>query len=432
MSDRITPPRARAVKILLLAVVGSAVVVAAVSACGSAPSAGSSASVGGQAVLMETINQDRTELLAGTLTYSQLAPVKVGSTEMLEAWLRADSSQHEQVPLGQIQTKYELRVGGVEGATLSAPGGGVAITPVGPTTGLIGKPGDKVEWSWSLKSAQPGTHPLDLVVVTYQGETSNPLYTLKPPLVINLVVTDTLAHRAGAVGSAAGKLAAVVGTIAGACVAVGGCATGIRKIYKKRRNKKKLLRDKKAEAYADALGATSARAKWLSELMAAARKVNDGGGIALLQKLPEHLPSQSEQQWENLHSRLQAYGTPEVLRAYRLAYEMAHVAGASYRSWREAVTDSPPLLTRPLKEPGAAEQRNQAVSGAWRELIGAFGGSRDADAALNAAVRLDLKVDLPTPSGPSTLTGWLNNSGSSAQSALPPEGQETPTGTRPG
>jgi hypothetical protein len=378
---------------------------------------------------METINQDRTELLAGTLTYSQLAPVKVGSSEMLEAWLRADSSQSERVPLGQIQTKYELRVGGVEGATLSAPGGGVAITPVGPTTGLIGKPGDKVEWSWSLKAAQPGTYPLDLVVVTYQGETRNPLYTLKPPLVINLVVADTLAHRAAAAGSAAGKVAGVVATIAGACVAVGSCAAGIRKIYKKRRNKKKLLRDKKAEAYADVRAATSARAKWLSELMAAARKVDDGGATAFLQKLPEHLPSQSEQQWKNLQSRLQAYGTPEVLQAYRLAYEMTHLAAASYLSWREAVTDGLPLQASPLaQEPGAAEQGNQAVSSAWRELVGAFGGSSDADAALNAAVGLDL----PTPSEPSNLTGWLTVSESSAQSALPPEERQTPSGTRPG
>jgi hypothetical protein len=227
----------KAVKICLLAIVGSAAMMAAITGCSAAPAG---PAVGGQIVLMERINQDRAELLAGRLSYSPLTPVKVGSIEALHAWLYAYSSQSFRVPLGQIQTKYELRVGGVEGATLSAPQGGVAITAIGPTTGLIGRPGDVVEWSWSLKPAQPGTYPLDLVVVTYQGETSNPLYTLKPPLTINLVVTNTVAHRVAAAGSTATKWVAIVGTIAGACIAVGGCVAGIQKMNKKRqRNKKK-------------------------------------------------------------------------------------------------------------------------------------------------------------------------------------------------
>lgn len=102
---------------------------------------------------------------------------------------------------------------------------------------------------------------------------------------------------------------------------------------------------KKAEAYADALAATSARAKWLSELMGTARKVHDdAGGIAFLENLPERLPGQSEQEWLNLQGRLRAYGAPQVLQAYSLAYEMTHMAAASYRFWRESVTDGLPLL----------------------------------------------------------------------------------------
>jgi hypothetical protein len=73
---------------------------------------------------------------------------------------------------------------------------------------------------------------------------------------------------------------------------------------------------KKAETYADALAATSARAKWLSELMGTARRVHDdAGGIAFLENLPEHLPGQSEQEWLNLQGRLRAYGAPQVLQA---------------------------------------------------------------------------------------------------------------------
>jgi hypothetical protein len=91
------------------------------------------------------------------------------------------------------------------------------------------------------------------------------------------------------------------------------------------------------------------------------------------------------------------------------------MAAASYRFWRESVTDSLPLLAGPLaEEPSVAEQTRQSMSSAWRELIGACRGSRDADAALDAAVRLDLKVDLPSPSALDTWTDLLSDSGSSA------------------
>lgn len=141
---------------------------------------------------------------------------------------------------------------------------------------------------------------------------------------------------------------------------------------------------KKAEAYADALAATSARAKWLSELMGTARKVrDDAGGIAFLQQLPEGLPGQSEQEWLNLQGRLRAYGAPEVLQAYNLAYEMTHRAAGTYRFWRGVVTDGLALLAGPLAgKPGVSEQTNQSMSSAWHELTGACGGSREADAAL--------------------------------------------------
>jgi hypothetical protein len=162
-------------------------------ACGSSALSGASQS-GRQFQLMESINRSRQALLAGDLWYSNLAQVRAGSTEQFHARLIALDRR----PLGlrRIMVRYyhQLRVGGVEGATLSAPDGGVAITAIGPTTGLIGKPGDEVDWTWSLKATQPGTYPVDLVVVTYQGETHNPLYTMNPPLTLKLVVTTGPRH----------------------------------------------------------------------------------------------------------------------------------------------------------------------------------------------------------------------------------------------
>lgn len=174
---------------------------------------------------------------------------------------------------------------------------------------------------------------------------------------------------------------------------------------------------KKADTYADALAATSARDKWLGELMGTVRKVHDdAGGMAFMEQLPERLPGQSEQEWLNLQGRLRAYGAAEVLHTYNRAYDMTHTAVASYRFWREAVTDGLPLLAGPLgDEPGVANQTKQAMSSAWRELIDACRNSRDADSALDAAVRLDLKVDLPPPSPVNAWTGPLSDSRSSAQ-----------------
>jgi hypothetical protein len=188
-------------------------------ACGSSPSAVTEGN--SQVNVMESINRDRSELIDGALRYSHLAPVRIGAAETFHVWLIAYTHQVP-VPKSFImpRDRYDLRVGGVEGAALTAASGGVTITAIGPTRGLIGKPKDEVEWSWSLKPGQPGTYVLDLVVVTYQGQTSNPLYTLNPPLVLTLVAKNSFGHRVAAVESAllpivgiAASLAAVIGVV---------------------------------------------------------------------------------------------------------------------------------------------------------------------------------------------------------------------------
>jgi hypothetical protein len=189
---------------------------------------------------MAAIVQDRSALLDGELSYQPLAPVRVGATESLSVDLQAYSA-HGLPPhpaLGRA-TPYVLKVGGTEAADLTAPAGGVAITAIGPTTGQIGAPGDVVNWTWSLKPAGPGTYSLDLVVVTYQAHTSQPLSTMNPPLVIKLVATESAAHRA--VSAAANGFRTVSRAVSEVAVVAGfiaGCMAWTRR-WKKRRKKAK-------------------------------------------------------------------------------------------------------------------------------------------------------------------------------------------------
>jgi hypothetical protein len=71
----------------------------------------------------------------------------------------------------------------------------VTISPVGPTQREIGKPGDRVSWSWNITPKEPGDYILDLIVMTYHEKTDNPLYVLDPPIEIDISVTNTWSHR---------------------------------------------------------------------------------------------------------------------------------------------------------------------------------------------------------------------------------------------
>jgi hypothetical protein len=234
------PARRRYLRRCLVAAAGALAIAGAVTACGSSSNGGAHVTPGGQIKVMESINNGRSELLAGVLEYSPVEQVRAGTTEAFHAWLYAVSDGHP-MPASDagIVSRYKLRVGGVEGASLTAPGEAVAITPIGPTTGLIGKPGDHVEWTWSLKPSQPGTYTLYLVVETYQGETTNPLYTMTPPLTLGLTATNTMGHSA----AAAENILLTLSKIAGAIVVIGGliagCVTWVRKRARKRKKKAK-------------------------------------------------------------------------------------------------------------------------------------------------------------------------------------------------
>ena len=167
--------------------------------CGGEPaSTGSAQSHSEQVVLQSSIVSDREHLFTGVLTYQPPDPVAVDATRQLMVTLTATGRDSPPVSTadGAIVGSRSLRVGGREEAILSAQGGGVDISAVGPVTGLIGQPGDRVHWIWDITPRQPGTHTLDLVVITYQGTTDNPLETLNPPVQIPVQVGNTVSHAA--------------------------------------------------------------------------------------------------------------------------------------------------------------------------------------------------------------------------------------------
>ena len=121
----------------------------------------------------------------------------VGGTQELDVELIAVGQNRKaiKIPRGNMVGSRSLQVGGVEEAKLSVPGGKVDVSSVGPTRGLIGQPGDEVNWSWGVTPKETGTYMLDLVITTYQGSSDNPLFVINPPIRIKLVVTNTFLHR---------------------------------------------------------------------------------------------------------------------------------------------------------------------------------------------------------------------------------------------
>jgi hypothetical protein len=190
-----------------------------------------------QATFEALIRQDRAELMTGQLFYFAPQKVAVGTTSLLTVGLESAQS-NKPVPPGQKRPHIMLKVGGVEGATLTAVAGNVTVSRIGPATGLIAQPGDQVVWRWDLSAHQPGPVVLDLVVVTYLGNTSEPLYTLSPPLAIRIPAVNTLGNQARSVGSDVASIAAVVGSVAGAIVAVAGVLAGIVSWRKRRKRRR--------------------------------------------------------------------------------------------------------------------------------------------------------------------------------------------------
>ena len=164
---------------------------------GQSPTTVASPPVSDQVKLETSIANDREHLFRGLLTYLPLDPMPVDSTQELHVTLIAlgQNPAAVEVPPGKVVGSRSLQVGGVEEAALSVLGGGADISAVGPTRGLIGKPGDVVSWTWDIKPKEPREYKLDLVVITYQATSSNPLFVVNPPIQIELKVNNTLSHQ---------------------------------------------------------------------------------------------------------------------------------------------------------------------------------------------------------------------------------------------
>jgi hypothetical protein len=151
---------------------------------------------GEQVELQTSIVSDREHLFRGVLTYLPLDPMPVDSTQEMHVTLVAigENPAAVKVAPGEVVGSRSMQVGGIEEARLSARGGGADISAVGPTRGLIGEPGDKLSWTWDITPKEPREYELELVVITYQGTSNNPLSVVNPPIKIDLEVNNTFSH----------------------------------------------------------------------------------------------------------------------------------------------------------------------------------------------------------------------------------------------
>ncbi|MCU7825121.1 hypothetical protein [Kitasatospora sp. DSM 101779] len=172
-------------------------------------------SISNQVTLQSAIVEDRNSLFNGILLYAPLDPVKVGTDEELKVTLIATGNNPvARFPDSLIVGSRELKVGGTEEAILSTRDK-IDIPPIGPTKGLIGQPGDRVEWRWTITPREAGNSILNLTIVTYQGSTSNPLFATNPPIEIKITAKNTWKNR----------LAELKGWVIGASTVIAAIAT---------------------------------------------------------------------------------------------------------------------------------------------------------------------------------------------------------------
>jgi hypothetical protein len=188
-----------------------------------------------QVSLQSAIVNDRKQLFNGVLTYGRGMTMSVEDTRQYRVDLTAVGERGDTA--GVPDGSRSLQVGGVEEAKLSVVGEAdrVDISPVGSTRGLIGRPGDKLGWTWDITPKEPGDYTLRLVVITYQGNTDNPLSTMSPPVEIKINVSSTWSYRAKAMGEKIAEAGALIGAIG----VIGGFFWGVSKRLKRRRQRER-------------------------------------------------------------------------------------------------------------------------------------------------------------------------------------------------
>ncbi|MEU1268660.1 hypothetical protein [Streptomyces sp. NPDC005799] len=196
-----------------------------------------------QADLLASIVNDRKHLLDGSLSYAPSVSVPVGGSLRYDVVLTARGEKSRRAVRMAVQTRV-FRVGGMQGARLTADSQKVRAVLLSEARQPIAGPGESAVWQWSVSADEPGDYELGLTVITYQGETGRALETLNPPIDVRLNVHDTWSHR---FTSMRDWLFTAAG-IAGALVGIYALRAPLAELVRERREARK-RRDESRDGY---------------------------------------------------------------------------------------------------------------------------------------------------------------------------------------
>ncbi|MDX3451509.1 hypothetical protein PV396_06005 [Streptomyces sp. ME02-8801-2C] len=151
-----------------------------------------------QAAFQADVASDRGRLFAGRLDYRSQLSTGVDEPRTFRitlTGLSAEAASRSTLDETLTETR-SFPVGGVEGAALTATDPDVRVTLLTDVEArqVIARPGDAVEWWWSVSSNEPGDYELLLSITTYQGDSDRALATLTPPITVRLHVDETWDH----------------------------------------------------------------------------------------------------------------------------------------------------------------------------------------------------------------------------------------------
>lgn len=152
-----------------------------------------------QAAFQADLASDQGQLFDGRLDYRSRMSTPVGEPRTFRITLTglSDEAASRSSLDEKLTETRSFPVGGVEGAALTATHPDVRVTLLTDARArqVIARPGDGVEWRWSVSSDEPGDYELLLTVTTYQGDSDRALATLTPPITVRLHVDETWDHR---------------------------------------------------------------------------------------------------------------------------------------------------------------------------------------------------------------------------------------------
>jgi hypothetical protein len=164
---------------------------------------------------------------------------------------------------------------------------------------------------------------------------------------------------------------------------------------------------RKADAYQDALSAALYRKSRREQLLmtAASESYSDMTPEEWARVAVEAMGGQTAPEWLALQGRLGTFGSPQVITAYKLAFDTSALALLRYREWTRAMAEAEPQL-RDAGRPEDAEAVFQATAAEFRSFVAAMRQADSFDSALEAAVRADLHDD----QRPARVRAWTRRS----------------------